>query len=96
MRVAGQTCLDVFHRHFWPSTVAPGDPYLNFRETGYWSEQMTGSEVPMSVIVVCICLRFTVSCLQSQFPCLALTTMGEKTANRMEYERFRDTLTTAP
>jgi hypothetical protein len=96
MKAAGQTCLDVFHRHFWPSTVAPGDPYLNFRETGYWSEQMTGSEVPMSVIVVCICLRFTVSCLQSQFPCLALTTMGEKAANRMEYERFRDALTTAP
>jgi hypothetical protein len=96
MRVAGQTCLDVFRRRFWPSTVAPGDPYLNYRETGYWSEERTGSKEPLSVIVVCICLRFTMSYLQSQFPCLALTTVGQQTANRIAYEGLRDTLTTAP
>jgi hypothetical protein len=95
MKTAGEICLDMFNRHFWTSTVAPGDPYLNYREVGCWFAEPKRGEVPLQVIVVCMCLHSIPPCLHAQFPVLALTTVGQNNASRMKYEKIRDTLATA-
>jgi hypothetical protein len=52
MKKVGKELVEVFSAHFQSSTVAPGDPYLNYREVGYWSNLCMGN-IPQKVIVVC-------------------------------------------
>jgi hypothetical protein len=51
MKTVGKGFVEVFSAHFQSSTVAPGDPYLNYREVGYWPG-LCMVNVPCKVIVV--------------------------------------------
>jgi hypothetical protein len=52
MQKAGVIRFDMFKKRFNSSTVAPGDPYLNYREVGYWSDRR-GLYMQQNVVVVC-------------------------------------------
>ncbi|KAF1950951.1 hypothetical protein CC80DRAFT_597820 [Byssothecium circinans] len=73
--------VDFFYNSFRPPSVAPGDPYLNYRETLHYPNN-SGRQA-------------TLKCTAIVFPFLALSTETLHNNKRKEYRRMRETLSTS-
>ncbi|PVH97207.1 hypothetical protein DM02DRAFT_674276 [Periconia macrospinosa] len=70
--------VPVIPKKYELSTVAPSDPFLTYKEHGYYTDPLYTPSSNQHTVV---------------FPCLRLTTYGNHKASRAEYEQFREKLT---